>query len=135
MTQPFKQKRLDAELARINRQLKDLTVDLDEAAKHIDMAIDLATHSASAYRRAPEHIRRLFNQILFERLGVATDDNYDHHLEAELAPPFDELLSTQLRSVIAARGPKRRRIRKARHFGRAFLDPRGPISNFFCSCF
>ena len=97
------QKRLDAELTRVNRELKDLTADLGDAARFIEMAIDLAEQSAGAYRRAPEHIRRQFNQILFERIEVVMDENDDHQLRAILAPPFDELFSAQLRSIVEQR--------------------------------
>lgn len=55
------QKRLDAELTRVNRELKDLTADLGDAARFIEMAIDLAEQSAGAYSRAPEHICSQFN--------------------------------------------------------------------------
>ena len=101
------QKRLDSELTRVNRELKDLTTDLGDAARFIEMAIDLAEQSASAYRRAPEHIRRQFNQILFERIEVVMDENDDHQLRAVLAPPFDELFSATLRSVIEQREGQR----------------------------
>jgi len=41
------QKRLDSELSRVNRELKDLTTALGDAARFIEMAIDLAEQSAS----------------------------------------------------------------------------------------
>ena len=97
------QKRLDAELSRVNLQLKDLTADLGDAVRFIEMAVDLAEQSAGAYKRAPEHIRRMFNQILFKRIEVIMDANDDHQLRAVLAPPFDELFSSTLRSVIEQR--------------------------------
>ncbi|MEB4615986.1 hypothetical protein [Leucobacter sp. M11] len=93
------QRRLDIELTRVKRELKDLTADLGDAAQFIEMAIDLAEQSAGAYRRAPEHIRRQFNQILFERIEVVMDENDDHQLRAVLTPPFEELFSARLRGI------------------------------------
>lgn len=84
---------LSTALTRVNRELKNLTTDLGDTARFIEMAINLAEQSAGACRRAPEHLRRRFNQILFERIEVVMDENDDHHLRAILAPPFDELFS------------------------------------------
>lgn len=92
-TQP---KRLSTELTRVNRELKNLTTDLGDAARFVEIAINLAEQSADACRRVLEHLRRHFNQMLFERTEVVMDENDDHQLRAIIAPPFDELISAQL---------------------------------------
>ena len=93
------QQALDAELSRIVRQLKDLTTDLGDTTRLIDIAIDLAQQCATAYRRAPDHIRRMFNHLFFERIEVFMDENDDHQARAILAPPFEQLFNPTLRST------------------------------------
>ena len=73
------QKRLDTELSATNRSLSNLTADLAEADELISIALDIAQHAGNTYRQAPEHIRRMFNQLLFDKLLVTTDDNGQHH--------------------------------------------------------
>lgn len=96
----FKQKLLDGELARDNRQLKELTIDLGNVARLTEMAANLAEKSVAAYCSAPEHIRRMFNQILFDRIDVLLNENNDHHVQAVFAPPFDEILIATLKHVV-----------------------------------
>lgn len=83
---------LDSALNNVTRQLEALNTDLDDQARLIDQAIDLAQHSADAYRRAPDQIRRLLNQALFERIEVTMTDEDDHRVQAIVAVPFAELL-------------------------------------------
>jgi hypothetical protein len=48
-----------------------------------------------AYLAASPHVRRLFNQGLFEKVYIIDDDN----VRSDLAPPFNVLLSAELRSA------------------------------------
>lgn len=98
------QQKLDQELTTVTRELAGLDTDVEQTEHFITMAIELATHSADAYRRAPDHIRRMFNQILFERINVCLDGNDDHMLEAVLAPPFDDLHSPLFLGTIKRAG-------------------------------
>ncbi|WP_259176514.1 recombinase family protein [Mycetocola sp. BIGb0189] len=95
------QKRLDVELVRVKKELDALTADLGDAARYVDMAIDLAQQCADAYRQAPDHHRRMFNQLLFERIEVYMDENDEHQVRAILAPPFDELFSSTLKQIVS----------------------------------
>ncbi len=94
------QKRLDTELAATNRSLSNLTADLAEADELISIALDIAQHAGNTYRQAPEHIRRMFNQLLFDKLLVTTDDNGQHHADATSRAPFDVIYSPNTRALV-----------------------------------
>ena len=99
------QKRLDSELLDTNRRLDLLIADIAEAEELIGVALDIAEQAGHAYRNAPEHIRRMFNQLIFEKLLIVMDEDGNHHLQAELAPPFDLIFSARNRALVArARG-------------------------------
>ncbi|WP_282857236.1 recombinase family protein [Pseudoclavibacter helvolus] len=97
---------LDSALNNVTRQLDALNTDLDDNTRLIERAIDLAQHSADAYRRAPDQIRRLLNQVLFDRLKVTMTDEDEHRLEAIVAAPFAELLSVGIRGRTVAESPR-----------------------------
>ena len=94
------QQRLDAELAATKRSLSNLTADLTEADELIGIALDIAQHAGNTYLQAPEHIRRMLNQLLFDKLLVTTDDNGQHQLEATCATPFDIIYSPASRALV-----------------------------------
>lgn len=94
------QKRLDAELASTNRSLSALNADLTEADELIEIALDIAQHAGNTYRQAPEHIRRMFNQLLFEKLLITTDDHGQHELTASYATPFDVIYGPDSRALV-----------------------------------
>lgn len=70
-----------------------LFVDVIEA--NLKAALDLTENCGSAYKAAPDHIRRLFNQAFFKRILVGSDTS----VETELAPPFDFLLGAQMQAL------------------------------------
>ncbi len=94
------QKRLDTELSATNRSLSNLTADIAEADELIAIALDIAQHAGNTYRQASEHIRRMFNQLLFDKLLVTTDDNGQHHVEATSRAPFDVIYSPDTRALV-----------------------------------
>jgi site-specific DNA recombinase len=75
----------------------------DTVEKNLDRALELATDCASAYREAPESVRRMFNQVFFERVLVFPDDNAPDgvRVDGELREPFDLLLGADLRLATA----------------------------------
>lgn len=89
------QDRISKALASITNELKATEAEWDTVETNLQMALDLATDCHAAYLSAPEHIRRMFNQAFFERILVLPDDNdrIGIRLEAELAEPFDALLT------------------------------------------
>jgi site-specific DNA recombinase len=99
------QKRLDGELIETTRRLELLTADTAEAEELIGVALDIAEQAGHAYRNTPDHIRRMFNQLIFEKLLIVMDEDGNHQLQAELAPPFDLIFSARTRALVArARG-------------------------------
>ncbi|WP_441906327.1 hypothetical protein [Microbacterium sp.] len=89
---------LNSALNSVTRPIEALNTDLDDNARLIDQTIDPALHSADACCRAPEQIRRLLNQALFERIEVTMIDGDDHRVQAILAVPFRELLGAGFHS-------------------------------------
>lgn len=86
---------LRTEQGNINRVL----LDIDELIKSHDthyevisnnlkLALNLIENCGQAYRNAPESIKRAFNQAIFEKILVYSNDK----LEPVFAPPFDILL-------------------------------------------
>ncbi len=65
---------------------------------NLHRALELAADCQTAYRDAPPAIKKLFNQTFFKKVYI--DD--ESCLRAELAPPFDVLLSDQLRTNVQA---------------------------------
>jgi len=92
---------LKREQDRIAKGLLEITTKLEATNLHFDIvegnlrtALDLGQNCAQAYKSAPDHIRRQFNQVFFQRILV----NPDTSVNAELAPPFDSLLGPELRA-------------------------------------
>jgi len=80
------QDRLTGEIARAERHLETVE-SLGEVQATLDKALDLLANCERGYARAPGHLRRQWNQVLFERLLV-----YDDRIEeAEVAEPFATL--------------------------------------------
>ena len=59
----------------------------------ITQALDLAQHTASAYHQAPDHIRRMLNQLFFDHVYLVPDQDTDQlTTTATCLPPFDSIL-------------------------------------------
>ncbi len=89
------QERITAALRQIASKLDASDVKFDEIMRNLDAALDLTVDCALAYKTAPDHIKKQFNQVFFKRILV----NPDTTLVPELAPPFDTLLSPALRAA------------------------------------
>ena len=90
------QARITHELTAIQRRQATLNQDLDTKQELITQALDLAQHTAHAYRRAPDHIRRLLNQTLFDKIYITPDDHTGRlTTTARPQPPFDTILKNQ----------------------------------------
>lgn len=95
---------LGQEQDRISKALSGITTELDATnakwetvERNLGLALDLATDCYAAYASAPAHVRRMFNQAFFERILVLRDDDdrVGIALQAELAAPFDTLLTAR----------------------------------------
>src|SRR5205807_10256708 len=83
------QKRISQDLATAERRLASTTAAFEEAERTLFRAIELAGRLQEAYRIAPDHVRRMFNQAVFEKLYV-TEAGV---VRADLTEAFDELLA------------------------------------------
>ncbi len=81
------QDRLTAETGQAERQLEVATASFGEIEETLGRALDLLADCRAAYLAAPGHLRRQWNQALFERLLVHDDRIAD----TEVAEPFATL--------------------------------------------
>ena len=86
------QDRLTAETNQAERQLEVAEASFTDIEDTLGKALDLLADCQNAYLAAPGHLRRQWNQALFERLLV-----YDDDIEtAEVAEPFATLANPEL---------------------------------------
>lgn len=84
------QDRIASALLAIATKLEESRLHFDVIVRNLGMALDLSRDCAQAYKTAPDHIRRQFNQVFFKRVLV----HWDASITAELAPPFDVILGS-----------------------------------------
>lgn len=72
----------------IDERLRAATIRFSGIDRHLELAMGLIESSYEASRRAPDDIRRRFNQAFFERIYV---DEIGEP-SAELAEPFNMIL-------------------------------------------
>ncbi len=99
------QNRITTEITSAQDRLAAVDGDYNAAEKNVTMALSLVRDCKAAYRDAPDSLRRQFNQVFFKRLLI--DDQYT--VSGDLAPPFDTLLSDDLRRAAADRAEQKRR--------------------------
>jgi site-specific DNA recombinase len=82
------QDRIASGLLEITGKLEASNLHFDVIEANLKAALDLTENCGLAYKTAPDHVRKMFNQAFFKRILVGSDTS----VEAELAPPFDALL-------------------------------------------
>jgi site-specific DNA recombinase len=91
------QERLTAETEQAERHLEVAESAFGDVEDTLGKALDLLADCHSAYLAAPDHLRRQWNQALFERLVI-----YDDKIgEAEIAEPFATLADPQLPKALS----------------------------------
>jgi DNA invertase Pin-like site-specific DNA recombinase len=98
------QERISRALNKIVTQLAATSLEFEVVERNLQLALDLTVDCGAAYRDAPEHIKRMFNQAFFAKVLVIQDDEStgEVRLEAELREPFDTLLGSDLKAAEAA---------------------------------
>ena len=97
------QDRLAAEAAQAERHIEAAETSFADVEDTLGKALDLLANCQSAYLAAPGHLRRQWNQALFERLVV-----YDDKIgEAEVAEPFATLADPQLPKSLGGKAATR----------------------------
>ncbi len=93
---------ISLQLSSISERLSTMTIKFSELESNLVSAMELLQNCYEAYRRAPDHIRRRFNQALFVRILV--DQNGE--IRTELAEPFEMILTTEPMATTTAAGQK-----------------------------
>jgi site-specific DNA recombinase len=88
------QDRFASELAVVEGRLQATVEQSAELNANLGKVLDLASDCHRAYMAAPESVRRQFNQAFFAQILV-----FEDHVEAELAEPFDVLLSPDVKQA------------------------------------
>ena len=98
------QERITRALQKIATQLAATSLEFEAVERNLQLALDLTVDCGAAYRDAPEHVKRMFNQAFFEKVLVIQEDDSISgvRLEAELREPFDTLLGSDLKVAEAA---------------------------------
>ena len=91
----MEQDRIADALLRIKSRLEASLAHFDEVEDNLKAALDLTVDCALAYRAAPEHVKKQFNQVFFSRVLVHGDSS----ITAELAEPFSSLLNPGFRAT------------------------------------
>jgi site-specific DNA recombinase len=90
------QDRLSTETSQAERHLEAAEASVTDVEDTLGTALDLLADCHRAYLAAPEHLRRQWNQALFERLVV-----YDERIgKAKVAEPFATLANPKLPAAL-----------------------------------
>jgi len=89
------QDRIATAIKNIDQQTLASTSHFDNIENNLTIALDLLEHCGDAYKHAPEHIKRQFNQALFAKILIVGDDEAPGGmwLTAEYRAPFDSLIT------------------------------------------
>ncbi len=85
-----------------------MTIEFSELEGNLETAMEILENCYEAYRRAPDDIRRHFNQALFVRILV----DEDGEIRSELAQPFEMILSTEVSGDASCKGNKKEPLAK-----------------------
>ena len=90
------------EQATLQRAMTDIEVKLAALEQNYETVkdglksvLELATNAGKLYKTAPEHIKRMLNQVFFERILVHAHDD----VKPEKTPIFEALLSAQTKQL------------------------------------
>ena len=86
---------LERAMADIDARFAALEQNYAEVRQNLDMVLELATNVKKLYKTAPEHIKRMFNQVFFEKVLVHAHDD----IRPEKTPIFEALLSAQTKQL------------------------------------
>jgi site-specific DNA recombinase len=92
------QDRLTAEIANAEGRLTEVEGDFQKAEANLARALTRAGDCEAAYREANDRLRRQFNMAFFTRLLLSDEGQ----VTGELAPPFDVILSEELRRAVVS---------------------------------
>jgi site-specific DNA recombinase len=106
----LEQERISRALQKINTKLTVTLSEFEIVEHNLKLALDLTVDCGAAYRDAPEHVKRLFNQAFFEKVFVVEIDATlgEFRLDTELHEPFNTLLGAGLKFTQAEIRPNKK---------------------------
>ena len=75
------QRTISSQLAAVDERLERLSVLFEDLEKNLEAAIDLASNCYEAYRRAPDSLRRIYNQAFFKRILIWEEEVAEGELQ------------------------------------------------------
>ena len=93
----FKEEQYALQRAKVDIDLKlaALEQNYEDVERNLDVVLQLVANVGKLYKTAPEHIKRMFNQIFFERILVSANDD----VKPQKAPLFEAILSPQTKQL------------------------------------
>ena len=67
----------------------------EDVERNLDAALELVANVGRLYKTAPEHIKRMFNQVFFEKVLATTSND----VTPQRTPLFEALLSPQTKQL------------------------------------
>ena len=97
------QERIGKALQQIAAKFDAQKTEFETIDQNLRLALDLAVDCGTAYKSAPDPIKRLFNQAFFEKVFVMQFDDYpgEVRVTAQHRAPFDILLGRDLKKAEA----------------------------------
>lgn len=86
---------LERAMADIDTRFSALEQNYTDVKKNLDMVLELAINAKRLYTAAPDHIKKLLNQVFFEKVLVHAHDD----VKPERMPIFEALLSAQTKQL------------------------------------
>ena len=93
------QEAISRQLASIDERLASMNIEFATLETTLSQAMELAEHCYEAYRRAPDALRRRFNQAFFTHIYVDEDGS----VTGRLSEPFDSVLLWEAEAFPPAR--------------------------------
>jgi site-specific DNA recombinase len=89
------QERIGRALEKVKTNLAATQIEFEKIEQNLHLALDLTVNCGAAFKSAPEHIKRLFNQAFFEKVLVIEieEASGEFRIDTELQEPFEALLN------------------------------------------
>jgi len=100
------QEQISKALASIEQQLEAYDADHETVTDNLEKAFDLIEDCAGAYKLADDHIKKMFNQVLFEAIWIMLDGK----VTAELAEPFHSIIQPVQDDIVRYNVAKARKL-------------------------
>lgn len=111
----------------IDLKLAALEQNYEDVERNLDAALELVANVGRLYKTAPEHIKRMFNQVFFEKVLVKANDD----VKPQKTPLFEALLSPQTKQLAISSEllltSSKRLLNYAKRLSNVLLVPRAGV--------